>query len=118
MRFTSSECVVLVYRWVLLETLDKVSPGIVNWKIANKPPIKLPFKKVENCNQVVKIGKQLKFSLVNIAGNDIVQGYKKLILGMLTLKLCFVAWFESIYLLKICQPLIHCSFVPSIKLFI
>ncbi|KAG2404753.1 Fimbrin-2 protein [Vigna angularis] len=69
--------------WVLLETLDKVSPGIVNWKIANKPPIKLPFKKVENCNQVVKIGKQLKFSLVNIAGNDIVQGYKKLILAYL-----------------------------------
>lgn len=59
-----------------------MSPGIVNWKIANKPPIKMPFKKVENCNQVVKIGKQLKFSLVNIAGNDIVQGYKKLILGM------------------------------------
>ncbi|KAL4575810.1 hypothetical protein LXL04_011896 [Taraxacum kok-saghyz] len=59
-------------RWVLLEALDKVSPGIVNWKIANKPPIKMPFRKVENCNQVVKIGKQLKFSLVNIAGNDIV----------------------------------------------
>ena len=72
----------LNYRWILLETLDKVSPGIVNWKIANKPPIKLPFRKVENCNQVVKIGKQLKFSLVNIAGNDIVQGNKKLILGM------------------------------------
>ncbi|OMO74595.1 hypothetical protein COLO4_26570 [Corchorus olitorius] len=69
--------------WILLETLDKVSPGIVNWKIANKPPIKLPFKKVENCNQVVKIGKQLKFSLVNIAGNDIVQGNKKLILAYL-----------------------------------
>ncbi|KAG8489143.1 hypothetical protein CXB51_017189 [Gossypium anomalum] len=71
-------------KWILLETLDKVSPGIVNWKVANKPPIKLPFKKVENCNQVVKIGKQLKFSLVNIAGNDIVQGNKKLILGMLS----------------------------------
>ncbi|KAK9082639.1 hypothetical protein Scep_029110 [Stephania cephalantha] len=69
--------------WVLLEALDKVSPGIVNWKIANKPPIKLPFRKVENCNQVVKIGKQLKFSLVNIAGNDIVQGNKKLILAYL-----------------------------------
>lgn len=68
-------------RWVLLETLDKVSPGIVNWKIATKPPIKMPFRKVENCNQVVKIGKQLKFSLVNIAGNDVVQGNKKLILG-------------------------------------
>ncbi|XP_057451444.1 fimbrin-2 isoform X2 [Lotus japonicus] len=69
--------------WVLLETLDKVSPGIVNWKIANKPPIKMPFRKVENCNQVVKLGKQLKFSLVNVAGNDIVQGNKKLILAYL-----------------------------------
>ncbi|KAJ8748220.1 hypothetical protein K2173_000628 [Erythroxylum novogranatense] len=69
--------------WILLETLDKISPGIVNWKIANKPPIKLPFRKVENCNQVVKIGKQLKFSLVNVAGNDIVQGNKKLILAYL-----------------------------------
>ncbi|KAJ7961672.1 putative Fimbrin [Quillaja saponaria] len=69
--------------WVLLETLDKVYPGIVNWKIANKPPIKMPFRKVENCNQVVKIGKQLKFSLVNVAGNDIVQGNRKLILAYL-----------------------------------
>ncbi|CAL5195418.1 unnamed protein product [Lathyrus oleraceus] len=69
--------------WILLETLEKVSAGIVNWKIANKPPIKMPFKKVENCNQVVKIGKQLKFSLVNVAGNDIVQGNKKLILAYL-----------------------------------
>jgi plastin-1 len=73
--------VLISCRWILLETLDKVSAGIVNWKIANKPPIKMPFKKVENCNQVVKIGKQLKFSLVNVAGNDIVQGNKKLILG-------------------------------------
>ncbi|CAL0302821.1 unnamed protein product [Lupinus luteus] len=32
--------------WVLLETLDKVSPAIVNWKIANKPPIRMPFKKL------------------------------------------------------------------------
>eukprot|EP01018_Ginkgo_biloba_P006381 Gb_01810 [translate_table: standard] len=67
--------------WVLLEVLDKVAPGVVNWKQANRPPIKMPFKKVENCNQVIRIGKQLKFSLVNVAGNDIVQGNKKLILG-------------------------------------
>ncbi|PWZ27754.1 Fimbrin-5 [Zea mays] len=69
--------------WVLLEVLDKVSPGSVNWKLATKPPIKLPFRKLENCNQVVKIGKQLKFSLVNLAGNDIVQGNKKLIVALL-----------------------------------
>lgn len=69
--------------WILLEVLDKVSPGSVNWKHASKPPIKMPFRKVENCNQVVRIGKQIKFSLVNVAGNDIVQGNKKLILAFL-----------------------------------
>jgi plastin-1 len=41
----------------------------------------MPFRKVENCNQVIKIGKELNFSLVNVAGNDIMQGNKKLILG-------------------------------------
>ncbi|CAM8944621.1 unnamed protein product [Rhodiola kirilowii] len=69
--------------WVLLEVLDKISPGSVHWKHATKPPIKMPFRKVENCNQVVRIGKQLKLSLVNVAGNDFVQGNKKLILAFL-----------------------------------
>ncbi|CAL0315947.1 unnamed protein product [Lupinus luteus] len=69
--------------WVLLEVLDKVSPGSVNWKHATKPPIKMPFRKVENCNQVIKIGKDLNFSLVNVAGNDFVQGNKKLLLAFL-----------------------------------
>ncbi|KAF7831324.1 fimbrin-1-like [Senna tora] len=69
--------------WILLEVLDKISPGSVIWKQATKPPIKMPFRKVENCNQVIKVGKQLKFSLVNVAGNDIVQGNKKLILAFL-----------------------------------
>lgn len=69
--------------WLLLEVLDKVSQGSVNWKQATKPPIKMPFRKVENCNQVIKIGKELNFSLVNVAGNDIVQGNKKLILAYL-----------------------------------
>ncbi|KAK4491760.1 hypothetical protein RD792_002535 [Penstemon davidsonii] len=69
--------------WVLLEVLDKVSPRSVHWKHATKPPIKMPFRKVENCNQVVRIGKQLKLSLVNVAGNDFVQGNKKLILAFL-----------------------------------
>ncbi|CAJ1971607.1 unnamed protein product [Sphenostylis stenocarpa] len=69
--------------WVLLEVLDKVSPGSVNWKLATKPPIKMPFRKVENCNQVIQIGKDLNFSLVNVAGNDIVQGNKKLLLAFL-----------------------------------
>ncbi|THG06295.1 hypothetical protein TEA_010051 [Camellia sinensis var. sinensis] len=57
--------------WVILEILDKVYLGSVNWKQATKPPIKMPFRKVENCNQAIRIGKELNFSLVNVAGNDI-----------------------------------------------
>ncbi|KAK8674281.1 hypothetical protein V6N13_112575 [Hibiscus sabdariffa] len=69
--------------WILLEVMEKISPGSVNWKHANKPPIKMPFKQVENCNQIVQIGKELNLSLVNVAGNDIVAGNKKLILAFL-----------------------------------
>lgn len=69
--------------WILLEVLDKIFPESVNWKQATRPPIRMPFRKVENCNQVIRVGKQLKFSLVNVAGNDIVQGNKKLILALL-----------------------------------
>ena len=54
---------------------------MVSWRTASRPPIKMPFRKVENCNQVIRIGGLLRFSLVNISGNDIVQGNKKLILG-------------------------------------
>lgn len=74
-------CWLWTSRWLLLEALDKVSPGSVRWKQASRPPIAMPFKRVENCNQAIDIGKTLKFSLVNVAGTDIVQGNKKLILG-------------------------------------
>ncbi|CAL5339715.1 unnamed protein product [Camellia sinensis] len=49
--------------WVILEVLDKVYLGSVNWKQATKPPIKMPFRKVENFNQAIRIGKELNFSL-------------------------------------------------------
>ena len=97
-------------RWVLLEVFDKVSPGSVNWKQATKPPIKMPFRKIENCNQVINIGKQLKFSLVNLAGNDIVQGNKKLIVGEFILTkgtlswFCWAAWTSSVLFLYLWKP--------------
>ncbi|OMO83639.1 hypothetical protein CCACVL1_11304 [Corchorus capsularis] len=47
--------------WILLEVLEKVSPGSVNWKHATKPPIKFPFRKVENCNQDKSISSGLFF---------------------------------------------------------
>lgn len=81
--------------------LDKVTPGSVNWKQATKPPIKMPFRKVENCNQVVKIGMQLKLSLVNVAGNDFVQGNKKLILGKSLLCIIFKILDSTFFLFAI-----------------
>ena len=68
---------------VLLFALDKIHPGSVDWKKVNKPaPIASKFKKVENCNYVVVLGKSLKFSLVGIQGSDLVDGIKKLTLGL------------------------------------
>ncbi|KAF6154217.1 hypothetical protein GIB67_001113, partial [Kingdonia uniflora] len=64
--------------WVLLEVLDILWPGSVNWKQASKPPINMTFREVANCDQVVQILKQLSFQY-KVTGNDIVQGNKKCI---------------------------------------
>jgi len=66
---------------VLLRVLDHIQPGIVSWKQVEMNPNN-KFKKISNCNYAVVLGKQLKFSLVNIGGSDIVNGNKKLILGL------------------------------------
>ena len=65
----------------LLKTMDKVEPGTVSWKKVNVKP-KNKFKKVENGNYAVVLGKQLNFSLVGIGGIDVVDGNKKLILSV------------------------------------
>lgn len=67
---------------VLLKLIDKIEPGIVAWTKVNLNP-KNKFKKVENCNYCVILGKQMKFSLVNIGGVDITEGNKKLVLALI-----------------------------------
>ncbi|OQS06921.1 fimbrin [Thraustotheca clavata] len=67
---------------VILKTLDKMESGVVSWTKANVAPAN-KFKKVENCNYCVVLGKQLKFSLVNIGGVDIAEGNKKLVLSLI-----------------------------------
>jgi len=68
---------------ILLQAIDKVRPGLVDWKKVNKPaPITSKFKKVENTNYVVVLGKSMKFSLVGIQGSDITDGNKTLTLGL------------------------------------
>lgn len=66
---------------LLLKVIDKVQPGIVDWKKVNMNASN-KYKKVENCNYAVVLGKQMKFSLVNIGGPDIVDKNKKLILAI------------------------------------
>ncbi|KAL3900482.1 MAG: hypothetical protein SGCHY_001301 [Lobulomycetales sp.] len=67
---------------VLLQAMDIVQPGIVDWKKVNKAPVKSKFKKVENTNYVVLLGKSMRFSLVGIGGSDITDGIKNLTLAL------------------------------------
>jgi hypothetical protein len=41
------------------QVMDTIEPGIVNWRKVNLEP-KNRFKKVENANYVVQLGKQMK----------------------------------------------------------
>jgi len=67
---------------ILLQILDKIEPGCVNWgRVNSKKPLN-KFKQVENCNYAVEISKSLKFSLVGVAGSDINAGNKKLTLAI------------------------------------
>jgi len=67
---------------VLLQLFDKISPGCVDWKRVNKNPPNT-YKKLENCNYCIELGKKLNFSLVGIQGNDIMNANKTLTLGLI-----------------------------------
>eukprot|EP00485_Elphidium_margaritaceum_P020574 CAMPEP_0202725820 /NCGR_PEP_ID=MMETSP1385-20130828/184297_1 /ASSEMBLY_ACC=CAM_ASM_000861 /TAXON_ID=933848 /ORGANISM="Elphidium margaritaceum" /LENGTH=622 /DNA_ID=CAMNT_0049392025 /DNA_START=93 /DNA_END=1961 /DNA_ORIENTATION=- len=66
---------------VLLKVIDKIEPGSVKWKskVERKPNNK--FKKINNTNYAVDLGKQMKLTMVNVQGADITDRNKKLILG-------------------------------------
>ncbi|PIK35186.1 hypothetical protein BSL78_27988 [Apostichopus japonicus] len=64
---------------------DMIQPGIVDWSKVNQRPFKQMggnMKRIENCNYAVEVGRQMKFSLVGIGGNDINAGVKTLILAL------------------------------------
>lgn len=74
----------LIYVLCLLQLYDIVKPGVVNWDKVNRPPFKQmggKMKKIENCNYAVEIGKQMKFSLVGVGGQDIHDCNETLTLG-------------------------------------
>lgn len=66
---------------VLLKVLDKIHPGCVDWKVVDKKPNN-KFKKLINCNEAVNASKKSGYNIVGIAGSDIHEGNKKLILGI------------------------------------
>lgn len=68
---------------ILLQAMDHIHPGLVDWKrkVTTKTPVTSRFKRVENTNYVVMLGKHLGYSLVGIQGADITDGSRTLTLG-------------------------------------
>lgn len=68
---------------IIFQLCDIIQPGIVQWKRVHQKftPLRKFMEKLENCNYAVELGKQLKFSLVGIAGQDLSDGNATLTLG-------------------------------------
>jgi len=67
---------------ILLQLFNKIQPGIVDNKRVNWNPPNT-YKKLENCNYCIELGKQLNFSLVGIQGKDIMDANKTLTLALI-----------------------------------
>ncbi|CAH0562247.1 unnamed protein product [Brassicogethes aeneus] len=70
---------------VVFQLYDIIKPGVVNWtKVTRKftNERKKFMEKLENCNYAVQLGKEVKFSLVGIAGQDINEGNVTLTLAL------------------------------------
>ncbi|KFM74902.1 Plastin-2, partial [Stegodyphus mimosarum] len=69
---------------IIFQLYDIIKPGIVDWNRVHRVFSKLKafMEKLENCNYAVQLGKELKFSLVGIAGHDISEGNPTLTLAL------------------------------------
>ncbi|KAL0125085.1 hypothetical protein PUN28_004317 [Cardiocondyla obscurior] len=70
---------------VIFQLYDIIKPGTVNWNKVHKKFTKLRkfMEKLENCNYAVELGKQMNYSLVGIAGQDINEGNATLTLALI-----------------------------------
>jgi len=68
--------------FTILRLMDRIQPGIVNWKRVHKNP-KGRIHAVDNCNTVVTLAKQMDLVVVNIGGSDLCDGNKKLVLAVM-----------------------------------
>lgn len=66
---------------LLLKVIDRIKPGTVNWKKVELEP-KNNFAKMVNCNEAVDASKRLGLTIVGIAGRDIHEPNRKLILAI------------------------------------
>lgn len=70
---------------VIFQLYDIIKPGIVNWNKVHRKFSNLRkfMEKLENCNYAVELGKEIKFSLVGIAGQDLSEGNVTLTLALI-----------------------------------
>lgn len=68
---------------IIFQLYDIIKPGSVNWERVHVKFSRMKgfMQKLENCNYAVELGKQMKFSLVGIGGENIMQGNETLTLG-------------------------------------
>ena len=68
--------------------MDFIKPGIVDWRRVKslEKMSRMAAKRLQevlaNCNYAVELGRKLNFSLVGIAGSDIMEGNKTLTLAL------------------------------------
>ncbi|XP_017782182.1 PREDICTED: plastin-2 isoform X2 [Nicrophorus vespilloides] len=70
---------------VVFQLYDIIKPGIVNWNKVHRKFSNLRkfMEKLENCNYAIELGREIKFSLVGIAGQDIREGNVTLTLALI-----------------------------------
>ena len=67
---------------LLLKMIDKIKPGVVNWKIVELKNLKNPFKVGVNCQEVIDSSKKSGYKIVSVGNQDIQKGSKKHILAI------------------------------------
>ncbi|CAL8096759.1 unnamed protein product [Calicophoron daubneyi] len=69
---------------VLLQLIDILQPGTVNWSVVYMKfdPKKQLFQEQANCNMVITCARDINVRFVNVSGEDIRERQKKLILGV------------------------------------
>jgi hypothetical protein len=67
---------------IVLKVMDKLKPGIVDFKTVEKNPNN-PYKMGINCGKIVEVAKKLGLKIPGIGGTDFVNGNQKNILAVM-----------------------------------